>query len=174
MMVLTDLRRIAGHQERSMITRGVLRSALAGVCLQALTVLASGPAFAAVIPQSQPVHADQARVWFLREFDPALSLDTETIYANGIPVGESRPGTALPVDLTPGTYRFAVSDPDGYQAPTVRLTAGAQVYFNVDANDAVDAGDQEQDHSRGIFDLWQISAPLADKYFPALTEPSRD
>jgi hypothetical protein len=48
-----------------MNTRRVLRSALAGVCLQALTVLASGPAFATVIPQSQPVPADQAQVWFL-------------------------------------------------------------------------------------------------------------
>jgi hypothetical protein len=155
-----------------MITRGVLRSALAGVCLQALTILASGPASAADIAQSQPVVADQARVWFLRESDPALSLDTETIYANGVPVGESRPGTALSVDLAPGTYTFTVSDPDGYQAPTLRLTAGAQVYYNVDANDTVDAGDQEQDHSRGLFDLWQISAPLANKYFSALTELS--
>jgi hypothetical protein len=63
-----------------MITRRALRSALAGVCLQALTVLASGPAFAADVPQSQPVATDQARVWFLRAFDPTLSLDTETIF----------------------------------------------------------------------------------------------
>jgi hypothetical protein len=152
-----------------MITRGMLRSALAGVCLQALTVLASGPASAADVPQSQPVYADQARVWFLHGFDSALSPDTETIYANGIPVGESRPGTALRVDLMPGSYTFTVSDPDGYQAPTVQLTAGTQIYYNVDADDLVGAGDQEQDHSRGAFDLWQISAPLADKYFATLT-----
>ena len=155
-----------------MNTRRVLRSALAGVCLQALTVLASGPAFATVIPQSQPVPADQAQVWFLRAFDPTLPLDTETIYANGIPVGESRPDTAVPVNLTPGTYTFTVSDPDpdGGQTPTVQLTAGAQVYYNVDAEDWVDAGNMEQDRSGGVFDLRQISAPLADAYFPALTE----
>ncbi len=56
-----------------MITCGLLKSALAGVCLQALTVLASAPAPAADISQSQPIQAGDARVWFLREFDPGLS-----------------------------------------------------------------------------------------------------
>ncbi|HEY2539269.1 MAG TPA: hypothetical protein VGI28_07200 [Stellaceae bacterium] len=68
-----------------MITRGVLKSALAGVCFQALTVLASAPAPAAAISQSQPIQASDARVSFLREFDPALSLDTATIYAMALP-----------------------------------------------------------------------------------------
>jgi pimeloyl-ACP methyl ester carboxylesterase len=111
------------------ITRGVLKSALAGVCLQALTVLASAPAPAADISQSQPVQAGDARVWFLRGFDPALSLDTATIYANGVAIGQSRPGAAFSVDLAPGTYTFTVPNdlPDGNQAPTVQLAAGAQV-----------------------------------------------
>ena len=117
------------------------------------------------------MHAGQARVWFLREFDPALSLDTATIYANGIAIGESWPGTAISVDVAPGTCTFKVPNdlPDGQQAPTVELTAGAQVYFNVDANDWVDASDQEQDHDRGTFDLRQMPVPLADEFFSALT-----
>jgi hypothetical protein len=78
------------------------------------------------------------------------------------------------VNLTSGTYTFTVSDPDSEQAPTVQLTAGAQVYYNVDAEDWVGAGNMEQDRSRGVFDLRQISAPLADAYFPTLTGPSRD
>jgi hypothetical protein len=45
----------------------------------------------------------------------------------------------------------------------------AQVYFNVDANDWVDAGDQDQDHDRGTVDLRQISAPLAEKFLSGLT-----
>jgi hypothetical protein len=153
------------------MTRGVLRSALAGICLQALTLLATAPASAADISQSRPIHAGQARVWFLRDLDPALSFDMATIYANGAAIGESRPGTAFSVDLAPGTYTFTVPDdlPDGQQAPTVELTAGAQAYFNVDVNDWVDAGEQEQDHDRGTFDLRQISAPLAEEYLSALT-----
>ena len=155
-----------------MMTRGVLRSALTGVCLQVLTLLATAPASAADISQSRPMHAGQARVWFLHEFDPSLSFDTATIYANGAAIGESRPGTAISVDVAPGTYTFKVPNdlPDGQQAPTVELTAGAQVYFNVDANDWVNAGDQEQDHDRGTFDLRQMPVPLADEFFSALTE----
>jgi hypothetical protein len=172
LLVTTMTSAIALDEERSMSTHGLLRSALAGVCLQALTVLASTPAPAADISQSQPVSAAQARVWFLRPFDPALSFDPATIYANGAAIGESRPGTAFSVDLAPGTYTFTVPNDlsDGQQAPTVQLTSGAQVYFNVDADDWVDAGEQEQDHSRDTLDLRQISAPLAAAYLPALTE----
>jgi hypothetical protein len=156
-----------------MITRGVLKSALAGICFQALTVLASAPAPAADLSQSQPIQAGEARVWFLREFDPALSLDTATIYANGVAIGQSQPGAAFSVDLAPGTYTFTVPNdlPDDNQAPTVQLAAGAQVYFNVDADDWVNAGEEEQDHGRSTLDVRQISAPLAEQFLPALTEP---
>jgi hypothetical protein len=136
-------------------------------------VLASAAAPAADISQSQPIQAGDARVWFLREFDPALSLDTATIYANGVAIGQSRPGAAFSVDLAPGTYTFTVPNDvaDGNQAPAVQLAAGARVYFNVDAEDWVDAGEGEQDHGRYNLDVRQISAPLAEKFLPALTEP---
>ena len=157
-----------------MITGRVLKSALAGVCFQALTVLASAPAPAADISQSQPIQAGDARVWFLREFDAASSFETATIYANGVAIGQSRPGAAFSVDLAPGTYTFTVPNdlPDGNQAPTVQLAAGAQVYFNVDAEDWVDAGEREQDGGLSTLDVRQISAPLAEKFLPALTEHS--
>jgi hypothetical protein len=154
-----------------MITRRVLKSALAGVCFQALTVLASAPAPAAEISQSQPIQAGDARVWFVREFDPALSLDAATIYANGVAIGQSRPGAAFSVDLAPGTYTFSVPDdvPDGNQAPTVQLAAGSQVYFNVDAEDWVGGGgEMEGDHGRYNLDVRQISAPLAREISPSV------
>ena len=153
-----------------MITRRVLKSALAGVCFQALTVLASAPAPAAEISQSQPIQAGDARVWFVREFDPALSLDTATIYANGVPIGQSQPGAAFSVDLAPGTYTFTAPNdvPDGNQAPAVQLAAGAQVYFNIDAEDWVDAGEGEQDHARYNLEVRQISAPLARAISPSV------
>ena len=145
-----------------MTTRSILKSALAGVCFQALVVLASGPASAADIAQSQPSYAGQARVWFLRVFDPTLSLEMAAIYANGVLVGESRAGSAFTVDLAPGTYTFTVASvANASQTPIVQLTAGTQVYFNVDTGDWVGAGDQEQDHGRGTFGLRQVSAPLA-------------
>ncbi len=136
-------------------------------------VLASAPAPAAGISQSQPIQAGEARVWFLREFDPGLSLATATIYANGVAIGQSRPGAAFSIDLAPGTYTFTVPNdlPDGDQAPTVQLAAGAQVYFNVAADAWVGDSEAEQDHGRDDLDVRQISAPLAEKFLPALTEP---
>lgn len=102
-----------------------------------------------------------------------MGPDTATIYANGVAIGQSRPGAVFSVDLAPGTYTFIVPNdlPDSNQAPTVQLAAGAQVYFNVDAEDWVGDNDAEQDHGRYTLDVRQISAPLAEKFLPALTEP---
>lgn len=61
--------------------------------------------------------------------------------------------------------------PDDNQVPTVQLAAGAQVYFHVDAENWVGVGEGEQDHGRYSLYVRQISAPLAEKYLPALTEP---
>jgi hypothetical protein len=87
-----------------------------------------------------------------------------------VAIGESRPGTVFTVDLTPGVYTFTVPNdlPDGSQPLSIELTAGAQVYFNVDANEWVDTGEQE--HGRYIVNVREISAPLAARYFPALTK----
>jgi hypothetical protein len=74
--------------------------------------------------------------------------------------------------ISPGVYTFTVPNdfPDASQPPSIELNAGAQVYLNVDANDRVDMGEQEQDHSRYIVNVREISAPLAARYFPALTK----
>jgi hypothetical protein len=48
---------------------------------------------------------------------------------------------------------------------------GAQVYFNVDANDWVNDSEGEEDHGRYTLDVRQISAPLAEEFLLALTEP---
>jgi hypothetical protein len=49
-----------------------------------------------------------ARVWFLRQFEPGESLATPIISANGVPVGESLPGTVFLRDFAPRTYTFTV------------------------------------------------------------------
>ena len=81
---------------------------LIGICLQALTGCMSGPTLAAVVLQAPPIQAGLARVWFLRQFEPGESLATPIISANGVPVGESLPGTVFLRDFTPGTYTFTV------------------------------------------------------------------
>jgi len=81
---------------------------LIGICLQALTGCISGPTLAAAVSQAPPIQAGLARVWFLRQFEPGESLATPIISANGVPVGESLPGTVFLRDFTPGTYTFTV------------------------------------------------------------------
>jgi hypothetical protein len=156
-----------------MRTRDVIRAALAGAgtCLQALVVLASGPASAADISRSEPTNAGEARVWFLHDFDPVGSFDPATIYANNVAIGESWPGTVFSVELAPGTYTFKVPNslPDGQQAPIVQLFPNTQVYFRVDSSDWLGVSSQEQDHARYTLDLQQISAPLAEQFLPTLT-----
>jgi hypothetical protein len=156
-------------KERLMTVPSWLKPVVAGISFQAVALFASVPPAAADGSVSQAILAGEARVWFLREFDPALSSHTATIYANGVAIGESRPGTVFTVDLTPGVYTFTVPNdlPDGSQPLSIELTAGTQVYFNVDANEWVDMGEQEQ--GRYIVNVREISAALAARYFPALT-----
>jgi hypothetical protein len=104
----------------------LVRAMLIGICFQALTGCVSGPTLAAAISQAPPIRAGLARVWFLRQFEPGESLATPIISANGVPVGESLPGTVFLRDFTPGTYTFTVPSygVDFGQAATVQLAAG--------------------------------------------------
>ena len=160
-----------------MITRGALRSALAGVCLQALTVLASAPAFAADIPQSQPVATDQARVWFLRS---AGSLNGNVwaaepeIYANGAPIGDIPVGSEFYRDLRPGTYRFTVQSYGGLPtgaSDTVYLAPGTQTYLKIEWLGSWEEGYPEAGYSfaPNTFGILTMSPQLAQAYLPTLT-----
>jgi hypothetical protein len=158
-----------------MIIRGVMRSALAGACLQALTILASGPASAADIPQSQPVAADQARVWFLRAEDSAngnVYAAAPTIYANGAPVGNIPVGTEFYRDFSPGTYRFTVQSyglPTG-QADTVSLAPGTQTYLQIQWAASWQYGYPQAGYSfaPNTFVIGTMSPQLAQAYLPTL------
>src|SRR5499427_2238713 len=106
----------------------LVRALLIGICLQALTGCMPGPTLAAAVSQAPPLQAGLARVWFLRQFEPGESLATPIISANGVPVGESLPGTVFLRDFSPGTYTFTVPSygVDFGQAATVQLAAGTQ------------------------------------------------
>jgi hypothetical protein len=147
--------------------QAVLKPALTGVCFQALTFLAAAPATAASISQSPP-----AQVWVLNQSDPAGSFDIPTIYANGVPVGESRPGTVFSANFAPGTYTFTVPSDgtDTNQAATIQLAPGSQVYLEVQKGGWVGMGDTEQGHGRDTLYVRPISASWAQRYLPTLTQ----
>ena len=147
----------------------LVRALLIGIGLQALTGYMSGPTLAAALSQAPPLQAGLARVWFLRLFEPAESLATPIISANGVPVGESLPGTVFLRDFTPGTYTFTVPSygVDFGQAATVQLAAGTQTYLEVQSLRSW-AGAGGDSFQRDTLYVRAISPYWAEKYFPTL------
>jgi len=146
-----------------------VRALLIGIGLQALTGCISGPTLAAAASQAPPIQAGLARVWFLRQFEPAESLATPIISANGVPVGESLPGTVFLRDFTPGTYTFTVPSygVDFGQAANVQLAAGTQTYLEVQSLRSW-AGAGGDNFQRDTLYVRAISPYWAEKYFPTL------
>jgi len=128
---------------------------------------------AAAISQVPPVGGRMARVWFLRQFEPGESLATPMISANGMPIGQSEPGTAFIRDFPPGHYTFTVPSygVDSGQAAAVQLAAGTQIYLEVQSlRGWASSGDHTE---RDTLYVRPIPAYWAEKYFPALTYVGR-
>jgi hypothetical protein len=147
----------------------LVRAMLVSICLQALIGCMSGPTLAAAVSQTPPIQTGLARVWFLRQFEPGESLATPIISANGVPVGESLPGTVFLRDFTPGTYTFTVPSygVDFGQAATVQLAAGTQTYLEVQSLRSW-AGAGGDNFQRDTLYVRAISPYWAEKYFPTL------
>jgi hypothetical protein len=134
-----------------------------------LAVCTSAPPVNAAQVQLQPVPAGVARVWFLRQFEPAESLATPMIYVNGVPLAPSQPGSAFFRDLTPGNYTFTVDSygVDTNQAATLQLVPGMQPYLEIQSLRSWDRfGDSS---GRDTFYVRPISAEWAAKYLPAMS-----
>jgi hypothetical protein len=119
--------------------------------------------------QLQPMPAGVARVWFLRQFEPAESLATPMIYVNGVPLAASQPGSAFFRDLTPGNYTFTVDSygVDTNQAATLQLAPGMQPYLEIQSLRSWDRfGDSS---GRDTFYVRAISAEWVAKYLPAMS-----
>ena len=135
----------------------------------ALAVCTSVPTINAAQVQLQPVPPGVARVWFLRQFEPAESLATPMIYVNGVPLAASQPGTAFFRDLAPGNYTFTVDSygVDTNQAATLQLVPGMQPYLEIQSLRSWDRfGDSG---GRDTFYVRAISAQWAAKYLPAMS-----
>ena len=147
----------------------LVRAMLVSICLQALTGYMSGPTLAAAVSQAPPLQSGLARVWFLRQFEPAESLATPIISANGMPVGESLPGTVFLRDFMPGTYTFTVPSygVDFGQAATVQLAPGTQTFLEVQSLRSW-AGAGGDNFQRDTLYVRAISPYWAEKYFPTL------
>lgn len=110
----------------------VLSGAVLGCAAQSLAPGRTVAQTASTIP---PLAAGLARVWFLRQYQPSVSLRTPMMFVNGAPLASSVPGTALFRDLPPGTYTFTVETctVDTNQAATLNLAPGSQITLEVQA-----------------------------------------
>ena len=128
----------------------------------AATIGRSGAAAAQPVPAS-PIAAGRARVWFLRLYEPYVSLATPMLFVNGDPLTPSLPGTAFYRDYPPGTYTFSVDSygTDYGQAQTVPLYPGEEVYFLVWCDPNWASG---RNFQRDTFYVLPIPPPLAWQY----------
>ena len=128
------------------------------------------PARAQFAPPVQlaPPPAGLARVWFLRQFQPEENLSTPWIYANGVPIATSQPGTIFYRDFAPGTYTFTVDTcgHDVNQFPLVQLLPGAQVEFEVQSLQSFTPADCPP-HA-GTFYVRPVSPRFLQLYLPQL------
>ena len=145
------------------------RSVLARLLLLALAGYTPVPVGKAAQAKLQPLPAGVARVWFLRQFEPAENLATPMIYINGVPVAPSQPGAAFFRDLAPGIYTFTVDTygVDTNQAATLQLVAGMQPYLEIQSlRSWYRSGDSS---GRDTFYVRAISADWAAKYLPTMS-----
>ncbi|HTT80586.1 MAG TPA: hypothetical protein VMF86_12985 [Stellaceae bacterium] len=115
-----------------MATRREVASWIAALALLPAAIGWSHGAAAQPLPAPR-MPPGRARVWFVRLYEPYVSLATPMMFVNGSPLGASVPGTVFYRDFPPGTYTFSVASYgiDYGQAPTVPLRPGEELYFIV-------------------------------------------
>lgn len=128
----------------------------------------AGPSLVALQSKVSPVRPGMARVWFLQQFIPSESLARPLISANGVPVGQSRPGIAFIRDFRAGTYTFSVPSEgvDSDQAATVRLASQSETFIEVQSlRSWASCGDS---CARDTLYVRQIPRYWAERYFPTM------
>ena len=127
------------------------------------------PAAAPAAPR--PVGLRTARVWFLHEPDATApdAIGAPMLFANGEPLGRSRPATAFFHDFRPGRYRFSAGSPDGSgTGVTFQLAAGMESYLLVRAASAGSGA-----AGQGAFALSALPSQAAKQALPALADLGR-
>ncbi len=116
-----------------------------------------------------PIPGGMARVWFLRQYEPSVSLATPMIFVDSAPLAASQPGTAFFRDFRPGTHSFSVASygVDFGQTETLQLVPGMQVYLEIQALPSWASG---HNYTRDTFYVRMIPPELAARYLPQMTD----
>ena len=146
---------------------GAIVILIAGALVPALSIALSLSVQAQYVQPAQPPPG-MARVWFLRQFEPAENLSTPWIFVNGSPMTTSQPGTIFYRDFPPGTYTFSVETcgRDVNQFPVVQLVPGIQAEFEVQSLQSFTPPDCPR--GAGTFYLRPVSPRFLQLYLPQL------
>jgi|HubBroStandDraft_1064217.scaffolds.fasta_scaffold66855_3 hypothetical protein len=113
------------------------RRLIAGLLLLALAGCAQPPPFPAVAPLIPPLAAEQARIYFYRDWEVSESVSSwPRIYLNGAPAGAAVPGGVFYRDVpAPETYDISVDTYGVYWYPfkEVALKAGDTLFVKIES-----------------------------------------
>ncbi len=142
----------------------------AGVC--AIAVLApsldapSAPAASAV---ATPLAPGAARIWFYRDYEPYVSLNTAPVSLNESLVGYVQAdGSAFYRDVAPGHYHITVASigMDVNQAKDVDLAPGQEAYVKILASNTWDSGGDVAQYRRDTFYVSLVPPQIARSELP--------
>jgi hypothetical protein len=130
-----------------------VQRSLALLLILALSACVQPPLFPAVAPQIPPIPADQARIYFYRDYEPFESLSRPYLYLNGSRTGTSVPGGVFYRDVAPGTYLISVDTVGIYWNPfkTVTLRPGDTIYAKIESLRSWESSGGEGDYEADTF-----------------------
>jgi len=141
-------------------TRRSIPAAIAALAFALLTGF-GWPCRAVAQIAAPAIPAGMARVWFLRLYEPYVSLATPMLFVNGAPLTASQPGTAFYRDLVPGTYAFSVASYGIDQGQTLPLFPDEEVYFIIWCDPFLASG---RTYQRDTFYVVPLPPPAAWQY----------
>lgn len=127
-----------------------------------------GPPGPAVSAGTAPLPPGAARIWFYRDFEPAISLNLAEVSLNGAHAGYVQPdGSVFYRDVAPGRYHITVASDglDVNQARSVDLAQGQEAFVKILASSSWESGGDTQAYKRDTFYVSLVSPQIARAQF---------
>lgn len=138
----------------------------AGGLLLVLSACAGSPT-----PPPVPVAANQARIWFYRDWQPSESLNLANVDLNGAYFVSIANGGALYRDVPPGRYLVTPDSfvPNTRQDATIELAPGQQAFMKIVSLTSWGSNNTASKNiARDAFWVWPIPPQVAEAEIASL------
>jgi len=141
------------------VTRQLL---FAGAALLSLATANCAQPAATASVAIPPIPADEARIWFYRDYEPYAGKGRPAIAANGAYVGLVELGGAFYRDIAPGQYHVTVETTgvDFRQTSNLDLAPRQEAYIKIVSNPSWVSGSLAE-YERPTFYAWHIPNEVA-------------